>query len=145
MRQRLDAMRAQLRAVRPRVLCIEWLDPLYLAGHWVPELVEAAGGRDVGAAPGNHSSIRSWEEVRSLEADLIVVMLCGFDIPRSRRELESVGSPEAFRVLSSAPVWVMDGNAYTSRPGPRVVEGAERLKAALEGRELPGLERWLPS
>jgi iron complex transport system substrate-binding protein len=140
---RLEALRAERHTTRPRVLCIEWLDPLYLAGHWVPELVEAAGGRDVGATPGSHSSIRTWEEVGALDADVIVVMLCGFDVPRSRLELEAVGSPEARRVLSSAPVWLLDGNAYTSRPGPRVVGGAERVRAALDGREVPGLERWI--
>jgi iron complex transport system substrate-binding protein len=142
---RLEALRAQHGPVRPRVLCIEWLDPLYLAGHWVPELVEAAGGRDVGATPGSHSAMRSWEEVRALGPDVIVVMLCGFDVPRSRQELEAVHSSEARRVLSSAPVWLLDGNAYTSRPGPRVVDGAERVRAALDGREVPGLERWKPS
>ena len=72
-------------------------------------------------------------------------MLCGFDVERARRELDAVRLPEARRVLSAAPVWLLDGNAYTSRPGPRVVEGAERVRAALEGRELPGLERWVPS
>jgi iron complex transport system substrate-binding protein len=143
--RRLARLRETIRAPRRSVLCIEWLDPLYLAGHWVPELVDAAGGRDIGAVPGSHSTVRGWEEVRALGAELIVVMLCGFDVERSRRELETVMAPEARDVLSSAPVWLLDGNAYTSRPGPRVVEGAERIRAAIEGRELPGLARWVPS
>ncbi len=142
--RRLDRLRATARGHRARVLCIEWLDPLFLAGHWVPELVEAAGGRDVGAAPGSHSTVRSWEQVGALGAELIVVMLCGFDVERSRRELDAVRAPEARRVLSAAPTWLLDGNAYTSRPGPRVVEGAERIRAAIEGREVPGLARWVP-
>lgn len=143
--RRLARLRETIRAPRRNLLCIEWLDPLYLAGHWVPELVDAAGGRDIGAVPGSHSTVRGWEEVRALGAELIVVMLCGFDVERSRRELETVRAPEARDVLSSAPVWLLDGNAYTSRPGPRVVEGAERIRAAIEGRELPGLARWVPS
>ncbi len=142
---RLALLRSRKPSGRAAVVCIEWLDPLYLAGHWVPELVDAAGGRDVGATAGSHSVVRDWGEVGSLRADLILVMLCGFDVERARRELDAVRLPEARRVLSTAPVWLIDGNAYTSRPGPRVVEGAERVRAALEGRELPGLERWVPS
>ena len=142
---RLDRVRATTSASRPHVVCIEWLEPLYLAGHWVPELVDAAGGRDVGTAPGSHSAMRSWTEIGALEADLIVVMLCGFDVARARRELNALRTPGARRVLSAAPVWLLDGNAYTSRPGPRVVEGAERIRAAIQGHELSGLERWAPA
>jgi iron complex transport system substrate-binding protein len=138
-------LRAGAGASRQRVVCIEWLEPLYLAGHWVPELVEAAGGRDVGVAPGSHSTTRTWAEVGALEAELIVVTLCGFDVARARRELEALRTPEAHRVLSGGLVWLLDGNAYTSRPGPRVVEGAQRIRAAMDGHELPGLERWVPT
>lgn len=119
----LERRLARLAPTRPageprRVVCIEWLEPLCLAGHWVPELVAAAGGRDVGARPGDHSTRRDWSEVAHAEA-------------RS--------------ILAQAEVWLLDGNAYTSRPGPRVVDGAERIHAALEGRELPGLSRWRPA
>ena len=69
-------------------------------------------------------------------------MLCGFGVERSRAELDTIG-PEAQAVLRGhAPVWIVDGNAYTSRPGPRLVDGAERIAAALGGREMPGLFRW---
>ena len=119
------------------MLCVEWLDPLFLAGHWVPELVAAAGGRDAGAAPGSHSTRREWSEVVGLQPDLIVVMLCGFGVERSLAELEAIG-PEARAALATAPVWILDGNAYTSRPGPRLVDGAERIAAALRGEEMPG-------
>jgi len=129
---------------RPRVLCIEWLAPLYLAGHWVPDLVEAAGGVDVGARSGVHSSRTSWDAAAALEPDLIVIMLCGFGVERAREELDLLRLPAAARLLASAPVWVLDGNAYTSRPGPRIVDGAERLRAAIEDREMPGLIRWTP-
>jgi iron complex transport system substrate-binding protein len=108
----------------------------------VPELVAAAGGSDVGAAPGSHSARRKWHELAGLSPDLIVVMLCGFGVERSEAELETMG-PDARAVLGgSAPVWILDGNAYTSRPGPRLVEGAERIAAAIRGREMAGLRRW---
>jgi iron complex transport system substrate-binding protein len=127
-----------------RVLCIEWLEPLYLAGHWVPQLVEAAGGEDVGAQPGSHSARREWSELGRLRPDHIVVMLCGFGIERARAELESVRDPEALDLFRQAPVWIMDGNAYTSRPGPRVVDGAACIRVALLGREARNVERWPP-
>jgi iron complex transport system substrate-binding protein len=127
------------------MLCIEWLDPLYLAGHWVPELVAAAGGFDVGAVAGSHSTRRTWSSVLDLRPDIIVVMLCGFSVERARDELRAVACAEATRLFAGAPVWIIDGNAFTSRPGPRVVDGAERLRAAMEGREMPGLERWHPA
>jgi iron complex transport system substrate-binding protein len=145
LRDRLDRLRSCAPSVRRRVLCIEWLDPLYLAGHWVPELVSAAGGVDVGAVAGSHSTRRSWRSVLELRPDLVVVMLCGFPVGRAREELEALTSPEARQLFANARVWIMDGNAFTSRPGPRVVDGAERLQAAMKEREIPGLERWRPA
>jgi iron complex transport system substrate-binding protein len=139
---RLRRLRAGAPANPPRVVCIEWLDPLYLAGHWVPELVAAAGGVDVGAEAGSHSAPRQWTALAALRPEMIVVMLCGFDVARAREELADVDLPEARSALANAPVWVLDGNAFTSRPGPRVVDGAERLQAAMHGREMPGMERW---
>ncbi len=126
---------------RPRVVCVEWLEPLYLAGHWVPELVEAAGGTDVGASAGSHSVRREWAEVAGLRPDLIVVMLCGFAVERAQRELAALSDPAAHAALESVPTWVMDGNAYTSRSGPRIVDGAERLARAFRGEESPGMIR----
>lgn len=145
LQSRLARMRSNGPAVRARVLCIEWLDPLYLAGHWVPELVEAAGGEDVGANRGSHSVRREWAELENLRPDHLVVMLCGFGVERARAELDLLDDPVAFDALAQAPVWIMDGNAYTSRPGPRVVDGAGRLQHALRGCEWDGVERWQPS
>ena len=126
----------------PRVACVEWLDPLYLAGHWVPELVAAAGGEDVGAEPGTHSARRTWADLERLRADVVVMMLCGFGVDRARAELDALADPAARAFLSARPVWLLDGNAFTSRPGPRIVDGAERLHAALRGREADGLVRY---
>ena len=128
----------------PRFLCIEWLEPLYLAGHWVPELVMAAGGEDVGAEPGGRSAPREWSEALALRPDLVLIMLCGFDVARAEIELAALDDATARRLLDGTPTWVLDGNAYTSRPGPRVVDGAERIQAAFRGEEMEGLRRWNP-
>ena len=143
LRARLDCLSTQPAPGR-RVVCIEWLEPLYLAGHWVPELVAAAGGVDVGARPGAHSTRSSWADVAALGPELAVIMLCGFDVTRARRELDELGSTEAAALLGSIPVWLLDANAYTSRAGPRIVDGAERIRAAIRGEEGHGLERWEP-
>ena len=140
---RLQRLRP-MAAPSPRVLCIEWLEPLYLAGHWVPDLVEAAGGTDVAARPGAHSAVSTWETAAALRPDLVLVMLCGFGLERSRLELDRLDLPAAGQLLRSTPVWLLDGNAYTSRPGPRIVDGAERLQCAMVGEERAGLTRWQP-
>ena len=144
LRCRLQRLGRSRPSGRPRVLCVEWLDPLYLAGHWVPELVEAAGGIAVGAAPGSHSLRREWAEAAALGPERILIMLCGLGVDRARAELERVSDDAARRLLDAVPGWIMDGNAYTSRAGPRVVDGAERIRAMLDGRELPGLGRRHP-
>lgn len=146
LQQRLDRLRMRVGGVRPRILCLEWLEPLYLAGHWVPDLVDAAGGIDVGARSGDHSRVTTWESAAALRPDLVVVMLCGFGVGRARAELDRLDEPEASRVWSGCAdsVWLLDGNAYSSRPGPRLVDGAERIHSALAGQPLPGLERWRP-
>ncbi len=145
----LESRMRRIRAVRApdsaRVLCVEWLEPLYLAGHWVPELVEAAGGEDVGARPGSHSARRAWGELGGLRPDHVIIMLCGFGIKRARAELQTLAIPDALDLLRRVPVWILDGNAYTSRPGPRVVDGAARIQSAIRGRPDTGLERWHPS
>ncbi|HVH67582.1 MAG TPA: ABC transporter substrate-binding protein [Gemmatimonadales bacterium] len=110
----------------PRVLVLEWLDPPYVAGHWVPELVALAGGEDVGGTAGDRSSARPWSELAALAPDLVVVAPCGFDVPRARSELAMVTDSDAASLLRRR-VEVIDGNAYTSRPGPRLADAAELL------------------
>jgi iron complex transport system substrate-binding protein len=128
-----------------RVLCVEWLDPLYLAGHWVPELVRAAGGEDVGAEPGAHSTRRSWDDAVALKPEVVLVTLCGFGLDRSEEELRELRHPIARQLLADTEAWILDGNSYTSRPGPRVVDGAVRIRAALQGQEMDGLRRYAPT
>jgi iron complex transport system substrate-binding protein len=145
LRERLARLRRSAPARPPRMLCIEWLDPLYLAGHWVPDLVAAAGGIDVGATPGSHSRVTTWDAVSAERPAVIAVMLCGFGVERARAELERVRDADALRLLAATPVWILDGNAYTSRPGPRIVDGAARLQAAMLNVPMSGLSRWQPA
>ena len=119
------------RSPGPRVLVLEWLDPPYVAGHWVPELIEIAGGEDVGGVPGAPSVTRSWRELSALAPDLVVVAPCGFDVERARRELALITDRDA-RALLDRRVEFLDGNAYTSRPGPRLVDAAEILARLIQ-------------
>jgi iron complex transport system substrate-binding protein len=97
-------------------------EPLYLGGHWVPELVRWAGGHDAGAQPGSHSTRSSWADLAALEPRLILLALCGFGLKRAtagwRRFLTTDSGEVACATALTAPVWALDGNAYTSRPGP---------------------------
>jgi iron complex transport system substrate-binding protein len=145
LQNRLRRLRTLTPSPSPRVLCIEWLEPLYLAGHWVPALVAAAGGEDVGARAGSHSARREWAELPALHPDHVLVMLCGFGTDRARAELDALNYPEALGLLGRVPTWILDGNQYTSRPGPRVVDGAERIRAVLAGVSAGEVERWRPT
>jgi iron complex transport system substrate-binding protein len=145
LQSRIRRLREKAPPPAPRVLCIEWLEPLYLAGHWVPELVAAAGGEDVGARAGSHSARREWSELPALCPDHLIIMLCGFGTQRARVELDAVDCPEALALMSQVPTWILDGNQYTSRPGPRVVDGAERINALLNGIPALEVERWQPA
>jgi iron complex transport system substrate-binding protein len=134
LRYRLRRVGARARGAGkiPRALVLEWLDPPYVAGHWVPELVGLAGGQDVGGAPGTPSRPRPWDELAALAPDVVVVALCGFDIPRAQAELAAVTDQQA-RALLGRRVEFLDGNAYTSRPGPRLVDAAETLARLIHG------------
>jgi iron complex transport system substrate-binding protein len=110
---------------RPRVACIEWLDPLMAAGNWVPELVELAGGVNLFGTAGRHAPWMTWEELCHSDPDVIVLLPCGFDIPRSLRDLPVLTQRAEWprlRAVQNRNVFVTDGNAYFNRPGPRLVE-----------------------
>ncbi|HEX4600336.1 MAG TPA: ABC transporter substrate-binding protein [Gemmatimonadales bacterium] len=124
-RLRIDVQRAAP-ARRARVLVMEWLEPPYVAGHWVPELVDLAGGEAVAAVRGEPSHAEPWPQLAALAPDLVVIALCGFDVPRARTEFAAVADPVA-QTLFRQPVAFLDGNAYTSRPGPRLVDAAALL------------------
>lgn len=133
----LEAEVAALRArfARPHpvpVVVIEWLAPCFLAGHWTPDLVAAAGGRDLGAEPGDHSVGREWSEVLALDPALVVIALCGFDAARARAELAAFDHPAFHAWLAERAVLVLDGNALTSRPGPRLNQAIALIGERLE-------------
>ncbi len=115
------------RAPRPRVAVIEWLDPLFIAGHWTPELVRRAGGVDVVAAPGAHSVLVTVEHVHDADPEIIVFAPCGFDVARSERETRALLATDAWNWARERTVWAIDGNALTSRPGPRLADAIEVL------------------
>lgn len=115
---------------RPTVACIEWLDPLMAAGNWVPEMVDLAGGRNLFGESGKHSPWMELGQLSAQDPDVILLMPCGFDIERIRRELPPLsGQPEwgRLKAVKSAQVFLVDGNQYFNRPGPRLVESMEIL------------------
>jgi len=131
-RARLDAIAAATRdlANRPRVFCMEWTDPIYCCGHWVPEMVRIAGGRDDLGRDGADSVRVSWEDVRSYAPDVVIVMPCGFDLEKTVAESDRLSAYEGWHDLPavrSGRVYAVDANSYFARPGPRVVEGTELL------------------
>jgi iron complex transport system substrate-binding protein len=134
---RLDALRRNRPAQRPRVLVLEWTDPPMSAGHWTPELVEIAGGEPILGNPGANSRTLTWEAIEDADPDVIVVAPCGFDLEATRaaiRELETSSAWRRLRAVKSGRVAAVDGNAYVNRPGPRLVDSAEifarRFKSA---------------
>jgi iron complex transport system substrate-binding protein len=133
LRRRLDAIPPPS-GPRPRVAVVEWLAPPMLAGHWIPDCITAAGGEPVGPAPGVPSPYATWDEIRALRPDAVVVGLCGFDLERTLREARTCEGE--LRSLSDR-VLFMDGNAYLNRPGPRLVDAAEIIGAWLRGEPVP--------
>ncbi|MGH2947343.1 MAG: cobalamin-binding protein [Solirubrobacteraceae bacterium] len=133
---RIDRVRLAVRAAEPvRVAALEWLDPVFVAGHWTPQLIEYAGGIDVLGMPGEHSERRSWDEVRAAEPEVVVVMPCGYDADRALEEAEAYADELAS--LGARKVVAVDAAAHFSRPGPRLVEGLEVLGHILHPDRLP--------
>jgi iron complex transport system substrate-binding protein len=117
-------------ATRPRVLCLEWLDPFYVGGHWVPEMVAKAGGEDVLGRAGEPSFRASAEEIAQTRAEIIVVMPCGYNAARTMTEFKSMRLPEIWSELPAmreGRIFAVDANSYFSRPGPRLATGVEIL------------------
>jgi iron complex transport system substrate-binding protein len=123
---RIDRVRLAVRAAEPvGVAALEWLDPVYVAGHWIPQLIEYAGGEDLLGQPGEPSERRSWEEVRAARPQVVVVMPCGYDAERAAEEAEAYA--EELDSLGAEKIVAADAAAWFSRPGPRLVEGLEWL------------------
>jgi iron complex transport system substrate-binding protein len=126
---------------RPRVACIEWLDPPFSAGHWVPEMVRIAGGEEVLAAPGQPSAHLDWDEVFEAAPEVLVLMPCGFGARRTVEEasrvLPGLSGLNDLPAVESGCVWAVDANSYFSRPAPRLVEGVEILARILHPEIFP--------
>ncbi len=139
--RRLAAVRAKAAGrPRPRVLALEWLDPPFAGGHWVPEMIALAGGTDVFGEPGGHSARLTWDQVAAADPDVIVAMPCGFDEAGAREQIATIADrPEwrALRAVREGKVFPVDANGCFSRPGPRLVDGVERLAAILHGGNPP--------
>lgn len=132
LRRRVELVieRAKEAATRPRVVCLEWLDPLYNAGHWVPEMVELAGGEDLLAVKGMPSIKIPWERVLAARPEVLILMPCGFDIQRTLKEIHLVTRRPGWTDLPAVTgrrVYAVNGHAYFNRPGPRLADGLEIL------------------
>ncbi len=137
LRSRLDAVEATLEdRPPPRVLVLEWTDPPFAPGHWIPEMVTRAGGVPALGRPGEKSVRVTWEEVRESEPDLVVCAPCGYHLDGSVALAEQVVG--AGVLPPDVPVWAVDANASWARPGPRLVDGIEALSAIVSGLSRPG-------
>jgi iron complex transport system substrate-binding protein len=133
---RVDRVKLAVRGLdRPRVAAIEWLDPVFAAGHWTPQLIELAGGEDVLGLAGEPSRTLGWEEVAAARPRVVVVMPCGYDAPRAHAEARAHAS--RLTELRASLVVAVNASAYFSRPGPRLVDGLELLAHILHPGEAP--------
>jgi iron complex transport system substrate-binding protein len=124
--RRLDAVRERVSgAPRPTVLALEWLDPPFLGGHWVPEMIELAGGEPLLSRPGEKSREVSWDDLSDLAPAVAVAMPCGYYVPASRRQAEE--NAERLASVGAERIWVVDAASSFSRPGPRLADGVELL------------------
>ncbi len=146
LRGRVDAVRERTEPLpeRPRVSLIEWLDPLYACGHWTPELVALAGGREGHGQPGAASRVLEWQEVEVWRPEVMVLACCGMDLAETSRQFKLIADRPGFAGLPCAlrgRVHAVDGDAYFSRPGPRLVDSLELLAHLLN----PGLFPYSPA
>lgn len=155
LRSRLDRVTESVRAAEvPRVLAIEWLDPPFVPGHWTPQMIAGAGGKDMFGETGRPSRQVSWDALAAADPDVLLIMPCGYDLERSRAD----AALQAERLVAVAPraveggrAFVVDGSAYFNRSGPRMATGVEILGALLHPESFPGYdlsgkaEAWVPA
>ncbi|HEX5412040.1 MAG TPA: cobalamin-binding protein [Terriglobia bacterium] len=127
-------------SAQPRVACLEWLDPLFAGGHWVPEMVACAGGADIFGKAAQPSFRLTWDELVKANPDVVVMMPCGYGLEQAVKEFNRVTLPEqwgSLRAVSDGRVFAVDGSGYFSRPGPRLAGGVEILASILHSEEAP--------
>lgn len=135
LQDRLATIRSRVAGLsRPWVAALEWLDPPFAGGHWVPEMIEAAGGIDAFARPGDSSRRLTWEQLATADPDVLVVMPCGFDEAGAHAQIDLIADHPGWKTLRAVRegrVYPVDANGCFSRPGPRLVDGIERLAEVL--------------
>jgi iron complex transport system substrate-binding protein len=135
-RARIDAVRRAVKDADPvPVAAIEWLDPVFVAGHWTPQIIELAGGADVLGFAGEHSEQSTWETVAAARPEVVVAMPCGYDAERARDE--ALRYADELRRLGAKRIVAVDASAYFSRPGPRLVDGLELMAHILHPDLVP--------
>jgi iron complex transport system substrate-binding protein len=133
LRDRLATVAAQVAGrPRPRVAVVEWVDPPFAAGHWIPDLVTAAGGEPVAARPGARSATLGWPDIAAACPDLVLVAPCGYDLAGTVAQAAVVTA-----ALPAIPVWAINADALVVRPGPRLVDGVEAIAAILHPDAVP--------
>lgn len=137
---RIELVRHKVKHVqnRPKVACIEWIEPLMVAGNWTPELITIAGGMPVLAENGKHSPFINWEQLAAAEPDIIMIAPCGFSIPRTLSEIQLLTSHPLWKDLPAVQksrVYVADGNHYFNRSGPRIVDSIEILAEIIQANQ----------
>jgi iron complex transport system substrate-binding protein len=135
---RIDRVKLAVRgAPRRRVVALEWFDPVFVAGHWTPQMIELAGGDDLLGLPGEPSRTVSWEELAAAQPEIVIAMPCGYDAERSR--VEAQAHAERLAGIGTRPprVVAVDAAAYFSRPGPRLIDGLELLAHILHPERVP--------
>jgi iron complex transport system substrate-binding protein len=140
LRARLRAVHDRLRAAaapRPTVAVIEWCDPIYVAGHWVPDMVHRAGGRDLAAATGQHSTVSTADAIAAADPEVILIAPCGYDVARAAVAATALLDRDDWRWARDRTVWALDANHLTSRPGPRLIEGIEVIASILHPSLFP--------
>ncbi len=152
LRQRVERLAEQAEKLtpRPRVACIEWIEPLMAAGNWMPELVARAGGENLLGRAGEHSPWMSWAELRGADPDVLLVLPCGFDLERTRREMGALVARAEWaelRAVRAGRVYLLEGNQYFNRPGPRLVDSLEILCEVLHPEHFESVHHesgWTP-
>jgi iron complex transport system substrate-binding protein len=136
MATRIDRVRLAVRAQpRPRVVALEWLDPVFIAGHWTPQLIELAGGEDVLGFAAEPSRVVSWEELATAAPEVVIVMPCGYDAPHAHAQAQA--HLRELAALGARRIVAVNASAYFSRPGPRLVDGVELLAHILHPERVP--------
>ncbi|MFL6482377.1 MAG: cobalamin-binding protein [Nitrososphaera sp.] len=134
LRKRIDTVHNMKIKTKPKVLCLEWIDPIFTGGHWIPQMVEYAGGINGISSVGERSRRMDIDEAVQLDPDTIVLMPCGFDIKQTLKELSILARNEkwtSLRAVKNGNVYAVNANAYFSKPGPRIVVGLEILAKIL--------------